>query len=402
MIPTIKYDFSDLEEACYAVIMKQNNQTLNELKRALNRFFDDSTCLEIIYTKNDALFFGASVYPITDKELITAILQDDKKCRFNKYSIELDSKLFNPILDITPRELLAIILHEVGHIVNDPTPVEQVRDAISVGLAKKGDSLNIPKSVQYYQIIAFGIKNTVRKMNSMFFIYKNGEVLADEFVHACGYGEDLNSIFDKLIKSGMKVNDDVNKLTALTWTLSLYKDIKVKRIPAIRLIKNMRHITGSEFEKRELDILERAVSTADDVSVEEAYNINDRDAYYITEETSNQTRRTKFAALRKDATLRGIRSFDSDVYEYAMRIKHISTEEDALYLMRQINLRISVLEDFLDRERLSESERKKWWNVLDRYYALRDKMTTDVHYRYDYSGSVIQVNYPDIVENRMK
>ena len=85
-----------------------------------------------------------------------------------------------------------------------------------------------------------------------------------------------------------------------------------------------------------------------------------------------------------------------------MRIKHISTEEDALYIMRQINLRISVLEDFLDRERLSENERKKWWKVLDRYYALRDKMTTDVHYRYDYSGSVIQVNYPDIVENRMK
>jgi hypothetical protein len=27
-------------------------------------------------------------------------------------------------------------------------------------------------------------------------------------------------------------------------------------------------------------------------------------------------------------------------------------------------------------------------------------MSKDIHYRYDYSGSVIQVNYPDIVENR--
>ena len=69
--------------------------------------------------------------------------------------------------------------------------------------------------------------------------------------------------------------------------------------------------------------------------------------------------------------------------------------------MRQINTRISVLEDYLEKERLSETERNKWWSLLEKYYGLREELSKNVHYRYDYSGSVIQVNYPDIVENRM-
>ena len=241
-------------------------------------------------------------------------------------------------------------------------------------------------------------------MNSMFFIYKDGEVLADEFVHMCGFGDDLNSAFDKICKSGMKMHDDVNKLSALTWTLTLYKDVKLKRIPALRLLKKMKPITGSKTERREMEILEKSLLSIDDMSIEESYNIENRDLYYVLETSpvTNKTveRKSKFAELRKQATVKNLKKFENDVYEYTMRVRHISTESDALYLMRQINLRISVLEDYVERERLTDSERNRWWGVLDKYYKLRDKLSTDVHYRYDYSGSVIQVNYPDIVENR--
>lgn len=398
MIRQINYDFSDLLNDCLDVLTNPSNGNLLSLKRSLNRFFKDSTCTDIIFTKNDSLFFGMCVYPITDKEMINAILQDDKSIRFNKYSIEIDSKLLDPILNVTNEEFLAMLLHEIGHIINDPTPVEQLRDAISIGLAKKGDSLNIPKTIQYTQILTYGIKNTVRKMNSMFFIYKNGEVLADEFVHMCGFGDQLNNVFNKICKSGMKINDEVNKLTALTWTLSLYKDVKLKRIPALRLLKKMKAISGSQTEKREMEILEKSLVTIDDMSINESYNLNNKDIYYVTE--GNSTRKSRFAELRKEATLKNLKGFESDVYEYIMRIRHISTEEDALYLMRQINLRISVLEDFLDRCRLNENEQKRWWSILDKYYSLREKMSKDVHYRYDYSGSVIQVNYPDIIKDR--
>jgi hypothetical protein len=398
---TINYNFQELLDDCENVIIHTNNSNLLELKKSLNKFFKDSTCIDLIVTHNDSLFFGMCVTPIVDKDLINAIIQDDKSVRFNKYTIEIDSKLFNPVLDITPKEFLAMLLHEVGHIVNDPTPVEQVRDAINIGLAKKGDTLNVPKSVQYASILSYGIKSTIRKLNSMFFIYKNGEVLADEFVHACGYGEELNSAFNKICKSGMKINDDVNKLTALTWTLSLYKDVKLKRIPALRLLKKMKSITGSQTEKKEMEILEKSLYSIDDMSLEESYDFNSL-TYYIESSVGDaiSRRKTKFAQLRSQTTEKSLKQFENDIYEYSMRVRHIATEEDALYLMRQINIRISVIEDYLDRERLTESQQKKWWSLLEKYMSIREKLAKDVHYAYDYSGSVIQVNYPDIVQDR--
>ena len=402
MIRQINYDFSDLEYACATVIDSDGRKGLDSLKRELNKFFKDSNCKEIIFTRSDKLFFGMCVYPQVDKELVTEILQDDKLVRFNQYTIEIDSKILHPALMITPREFAAMILHEVGHIVNDPAPVDEVRKVIALQLVKKGDSLNIPKTAQYYTIISYGIKDTVRKMTSMFFIYKNGEVLADEFVHMCGYGDDLNSIFDKICRSGMKINDpNVNRLTSLAWSLSVYKELKIKRIPALRLLKKMHGITGSEIEKREMEIMMNAITTIDDSNITECCDITNASIYYVFNETKTEMQQSKFAGLRKQAAIKNIRQFEQDLYEYKMRIRHVADEDDAYYLMRMINTRISVIEDFLDHERLSESEHKRWWGLLEKYYSLREELANVTTYRYDYSDSMIVVKYPEIKPGRM-
>ena len=402
MIRQINYDFSDLEYACATIIDSDGRKGLDFLKRELNRFFKDSNCKEIIFTRSDKLFFGMCVYPQVDKELVTEILQDDKLVRFNQYTIEIDSKILHPALMITPREFAAMILHEVGHIVNDPAPVDEVRKVIALQLVKKGDSLNIPKTAQYYTIISYGIKDTVRKMTSMFFIYKNGEVLADEFVHMCGYGDDLNSIFDKICRSGMKINDpNVNRLTSLAWSLSVYKELKIKRIPALRLLKKMHGITGSEVEKREMEIMMNAITTIDDTNITECCDITNASIYYVFNETKTEMQQSKFAGLRKQAAIKNIRQFEQDLYEYKMRIRHVADEDDAYYLMRMINTRISVIEDFLDHERLSESEHKRWWGLLEKYYSLREELANVTTYRYDYSDSMIVVKYPEIKPGRM-
>lgn len=402
MIHQIRYDFSGLEYACATVIDSDGRRGLDSLKKELNHFFKDSNCKEILFTRSDSLFFGMCVYPQVDKEMVIEILQDDKTVRFNQYSIEIDSKILHPALQITPREFLAMLLHEVGHIVNDPTPVDEVRKVIALQLTKKGDALNIPKSAQYYTIISYGIKDTVRKMTSMFFIYKDGEVLADEFVHMCGYGEDLNSIFDKICKSGMKINDgSVNKLTSLAWTLSVYKELKVKRIPALRLLAKMRGITGSVMEKREMEIMENAIRNIDDTAVNEYCDYTNRSLYYVFTESKAEAKQSKYAELRKMSAVKNIRKFEQDLYEYKMRIRHVADEDDAYYLMRMINTRISVIEDFLDHERLTEQEHKRWWALLEKYYSLREELANVTTYRYDYSDSMITVRYPEIKPGRM-
>jgi hypothetical protein len=95
-----------------------------------------------------------------------------------------------------------------------------------------------------------------------------------------------------------------------------------------------------------------------------------------------------------------LREFESDIYEYTLRSRHVATEEDALYLMRQINLRITAIEDALNKERFDEYERDRWFALHDKYCSLRAEMAANTKYRYDYSGSIITVQYPEIVENR--
>lgn len=236
----------------------------------------------------------------------------------------------------------------------------------------------------------------------MLYVYKDSEVLADEFVHMCGYGEELNSIFNKICKSGMKINDtSVNKLTSLAWTLSVYRQIKIKRIPALRLLDKMYKISSSQLEKREMEIMTNAINTIDDSNIEESCDYTNHDNYFVFNESKSEVKQSKYAQLRKNAAIKNIKKFEQDLYEYKMRIRHVSDEDDAYYLMRMINTRISVIEDFLDHERLTETEHKRWWALLEKYYSLRDELANVTTYRYDYSNSLIVVKYPEIKPGRM-
>ena len=60
-----------------------------------------------------------------------------------------------------------------------------------------------------------------------------------------------------------------------------------------------------------------------------------------------------------------------------MRIKNIDDENSAILLMRQINSRMSLIQDYLDEEeKLPDSERRRWEKLEDRYEKLRQKMIT--------------------------
>ena len=63
-----------------------------------------------------------------------------------------------------------------------------------------------------------------------------------------------------------------------------------------------------------------------------------------------------------------------------MRIKNIEDENDALLLMRQLNNRIAILEDYIAQEELDERVYQKWNKVLEKYYSLRESLTKKTIY----------------------
>ena len=121
---------------------KLNSSDLSTIKRELNRFFKDSTCLQVFYTDNtDKMFFGIMVNASIDAEKIYDYLMGTEGIRISRYSLEYDSHLFNPIMGFTGKELVALTIHEVGHVVNDITPIENARKYLDEYLAQNRETI---------------------------------------------------------------------------------------------------------------------------------------------------------------------------------------------------------------------------------------------------------------------
>lgn len=356
---TIRYDFSTFNNIMFRIKEKPTPENLNNLQRELNRFFKDSKCQGVIYTENtDKLFFGMCVMPVITPQDTNMILQTDEPVRISSYYLELDSRLFDPMLGLTSQELVAVLLHEVGHLVNDASPVDELRKDLDVFLAKEDQTLVIADSIHYKEILAYGIKDYLRRVGSIF-DKKDDEMLADEFVYACGYGRHLESAFKKIVRNHKLLNKDVkDKFLVIRWTLTLYKDVKHKRIAAIRLLNRGKALDSSKLESREKENVIRRLNRIDDDSLLEA----------AVEEF--KPKRAIFTNMRT----KGMKALEEELFEFAVRLKTLNTEEDALVMIRQINYRISLIDEYLRTENLTEKEKERWFELRDDYNKLRYKI----------------------------
>lgn len=373
----IDYDFSDFERIMFNLKINPSPSLLVQLKNELNSFFRDSKCKEVIYTNNtDKMFFGMAVMPIMKADDVYDILQSHEPYRITEYYLELDSKLFKPTLNMSARELVAIILHEVGHMVKDNAPMDEVRKNIDLYLMQNKDTITMTDSIHYKEILLFGIKDALRKVTSIFETDES-EFIADEFVVGCGYGAELESALNKIVNNSYNINKDVdNKIIVLSWTLRLYKDVKLRRISAIRSMRRGKELTPSKLEKKEMDnVIRRLERIDDDALIESVYD--DISA--------------KYTAAVKQMKYKGIRGFEDDLYEYSLRSQNLETEADALLLLNQINTRMSIIDDYITSEDLSEAERKRWFNLYDKYVKLRDDMAKKSIYQ---NRTRLYINYP--------
>ena len=388
MIHKIDYDFSEI---IFTIAnMKQRTPTpedLAVLKTELNRFFDDSSCKEVLYTTNtDKMFFGIKLIAMIDADDIYDYLVDTDKLRISKYAIEIDSKLFDPIMDLTPREITAVILREIFHFIGDSSPVESARDAMNAYLASNKTHLHISQSVHYKEILAFGLKDYLSKSDSMFYIGDPSEVDTDEFLASYGFGDDIGNAYRKIFNNNIKLyeNCNISKFIVFDWTLDIYRNLANRRVEAIKTMTELKALTGSRLEKMEMDNVIKRVHRIDDDSI-------------INESNSNGIRARIKEKLKK-SRLNSLRTIDNTYYEISMQVKNVEDENDALYLMRQINNSIAIIDEYRNSKDADKDEVEKWNNIMDRFVQLREKLTSTVVYKNKNFG--LFVNYPDIVENR--
>lgn len=354
------YDISRITNIFSRMIASDNypsSSMLSELQRELNTFFDKAKCNGVLFTKNtDKLFFGMIVMPIFSNEQTLDIVLNNNSIRVTSYYIELDSKLFDPTLSLTAEEITAVLLHEIGHMVLDDMPVKNTRAAIDKYFTQHDKVINIKSSAQYTQILSYAIKDTMIKLTSLRFA-SDDEVKADIFVTACGYGDQLISAQNKIVSNiaGLTKSVRAPKLVILDWIFHLYTNVKFNRIPAIKTLKDAKITTASSLTKKELDNVITALNRIDtDIITEGAV-------------LAEAAKRGLAATIKAN----GLRGIQNDFYEFQIRAKSANTLNDQLYLMRQINARMALLQDAIYENDMTEAEEKKWRDVLDAYDELR-------------------------------
>lgn len=385
----INYDFSGLENIFDRAIARGslNSSDLLNIRRELNRFFKDSTCTQVFYTNNtDKMFFGIIVNAGIDSDKIYDYLMGTDEMRISKYSLEYDSHLFNPILGLTSRELVAMTLHEVGHVTNDITPIANARRYLDEYMAKSHDSIAMSDSIHYREILAYALKDFISKDRSMFYTNDVDEILADDFVRMYGYTADLERAMNKVISKNMKLysSGNVDKFSAFTWTLSLYRHLGTRRIGAIKALNKAKALTGSTIEKMEMDAMIKRISRIDD--------------YALMETDITASVKSKINERMRKMRINNMRSLEDDFYELNMRVRNVEDEDDALYLMRQLNTRIAIIEDFVNSDDLSPTEAKRWRESLEKFKRVRDELSSTLVYKGKTYG--VFVPYPDIQPDR--
>ena len=196
-------------------ILQENDKrdastSLKIIKEALESCFPDSEFNLILTTSfDDSKMFVMSVYPelSTANKIIDAVLANKETKAIQKlwetnkvWTIEIDGRILNKkIVDFTDKELTALLLHEVGHVVASTSIPSRVSLILRYELTKASfNTRTMLKLKPFKDIMSLPIFDSCIADNKKNKSSIKEEIKADSFVKKMGYSKELVSAIDKL------------------------------------------------------------------------------------------------------------------------------------------------------------------------------------------------------------
>ena len=221
-IELIEATFSD-----YMIGKINEKSFLNKMETALDALpFNSKKSFSVIISKNKNMskeFFGFNVFPEMDKleYICNTIANDDTKFSdivkrwrsIEEWEIVIDSLIFDRnFIAFNPKELTAMLLHEIGHVTQSDEPIEQFYRAYLESKSRLKSADKVSKKVLY---ILYTIPLAVACTSRRWVNDKNElklEISADKSLIETGYAEHLLNAFDKIIKASGSItrSEDMN------------------------------------------------------------------------------------------------------------------------------------------------------------------------------------------------
>lgn len=203
--------------------------------------------------------------------------------------------------------------------------------------------------------------------------------VADDYMRGLKLDEYFNSAMDKIVqlKNSVFINEIPPKLIILQWYLCIINDLTSNSRDVTNALRDAIHITGSKLVK---------ISIINTINEIEPMTDNAESMYKAL--TESKKGRGLFSQIKQN----GLKSIEEDLYEYNMRVKNAETEADAINLMRLLNSRITILDDYLLYEDIDEKTRDRYNKVLDKYLKLREDLSKKTVYKQKMYGLFVDYN----------
>ena len=371
----LNYDFGGLIKSLSYLVNGSTKSGYN-VSMELDKFFSDLKCTSVQYTDNtDNEFFGLYIKNTNMTPRKAVPREGDLDYAPCNYSIEIDSKLASIL---NPVELTAVIINEIKNIISVQA-LEKFRDAFDFYIGMNNLSINLELMNNHPNLFRLMYDESVATLLSVFRPPTSDIIAADDFMVGCGLYEEFNSAMDKVkrLKESIFTDELGNKLLTMQWYISVINDSITDTRYISSILRRGFKLTGSKLLRA--NILN---------AIKELEPMTDATERYYKSLTEAAGKKS-LAMQIKDS---GLRAIEQDVYEYTMRIKNIEDENDALLLMRQLNNRIAILEDYIAQEELDERVYQKWNKVLEKYYSLRESLTKKTIYKQKMYGLFADYN----------
>ena len=356
------------------------------IKDSLNEIFDVDFDIEIIPVNDNSPLFVMSVFP--EKSVVSKIIsavttnsgniETIKKLwqQNKKWTLEIDERILNKnFINCSNRELTALVLHEIGHVVCTNSIPSRISTIIQYEIAKsKLENKILAADKLFSKILALPILNACvsdsRKSDKPLSV----EIKADSFAKKMGYQQELLSVLKKITTNqkypkGGTINKNMEEMTKFS----------------INTLNQLKAREDNLLKKNLVSLKKECVSPYIESYIDDFYNT----IFETGDKSISSIEHLTFMENRADSIVENyytefffgkkkLSKIDPAELDYIdIKTNEIKNENDKMMLISYIHSKLDIIDFYL--EILKDSKLAKKYNVpnsADQLERMRTRLLT--------------------------
>lgn len=344
-------------DSSFLELKKDNKSTVavEIIKKTLDSSFDTDVTINIVSPQKHQKLFVMSIFPenSTLEKIIANIMSNETSIntikslweKEKKWTIEIDKRILDSsIIDCTERELTAILLHEIGHVICTNSIPTRVATIIKYETSKAKLNTrmairhNIFHNMMSLPILDACISDGKRDKTSI----KN-EIKADGFAKKLGYQKDLSSALTKLSKHSLYPNNEKNNKEITSFMISNAEQyIERKNNLSKKGLLGLKESCSSPFINDVIDNVFETFYNPCEAYVTESERIEKMCS--ITDSIIDNEYCKEFFLFGKT----NLKKIDQSEIDYVdVRIQGIKSVDDKMLLVSYINSKIDMIDFYI-------------------------------------------------------